>query len=379
LTSIPLIVGGRFHADKLAIALEVHGREVEVLTTLPRARFPENKTTTAFLLPELTYRSFKALGYDSLGGDIKAVLFGKWVAHYLKSKLLDSAGSELAIGWSSFSLETLQTKQFRHFLLVRDSEDIRLQMELLDEEYKKRGLSFRKNPRVLEREIEEYALASHILVLSEFAKKSLVEKGVEAKKLIKIPLGVDTARFTPRLEWEPHKKFRALYFGGVSFRKGIPYLLDAIDAFPTDQVELTIIGNIDPELRRYFHNRRNPPRILSALPQDILARKIVDYDFFIFPTISDGFGMTLLQAMASGLIPLVTTTCGTAECIEEGKNGFLIEPSNSQSIKEKIEHVITKRNGWGEIRQRAIQTANAYSWEKYGDAVMKAVNGILKP
>ena len=157
----------------------------------------------------------------------------------------------------SFSLETLKKRPAKSHVLMRDSSHIRFQYQLLSEEYERFGFKFPSRKFCLDRELEEYELADRIWVLSEFAKNTFVENGIEADKIDVIPLGVDLERFQPFEKLIEPSPLRVVYFGSLSFRKGVQYLLEATKNFSPKHLELNLIGAIEPEfkstLSKYSH------------------------------------------------------------------------------------------------------------------------------
>ena len=110
----------------------------------------------------------------------------------------------------------------------RGSSHIRYQDRILQEEYARWGVERDEivDPRMIAREEAEYEQADAITVPSEFARRSFVEMGVPAEKLRKIPYGVRLERFQ-RMGEPEEDRFEVLFAGGVSLRKGVPYLLHA--------------------------------------------------------------------------------------------------------------------------------------------------------
>lgn len=359
--SIGIGVGGRFHSDFMYQALSGLGYSTSIYTSLPKKRFPSfARPMTNCVWPEVIYRVAKNIGLESSGDALKMKFFGRFLSRQMRE-----ARPDLFIGWSSFSLETLKNRPANFHVLMRDSTHIQFQYDLLAKEYEKFGFRFPNRNFCLERELEEYELADQIWVLSDFARETFIHQGISGDKVKVLPLGVDLERFKPIEKWPAPSPLRVVYFGIISFRKGVQYLLEATKNFSPQQIELNLIGAVEPEfketLAKYNHfNYRQP------LPQNELAKEIRNHHAFVFPTLEDGFGQTLIQAMASGLVPITTTHCGAADFTFLKSSPWRIPAGSVKPIEESLEVLIKDPQRLKELRELSIRTASQLSWEKYG-------------
>jgi glycosyltransferase involved in cell wall biosynthesis len=280
---------------------------------------------------------------------------------------------DLFIGWSSFSLETLKKRTANLQILMRDSAHIRFQYDLLSQEYEKFGFTFPNRSFCLERELEEYELADRIWVLSEFAKQTFISQGISPDKVEVLPLGVDLERFKPLEKVPEPSPLRVIYFGIISYRKGVQYLLEATQDFSPKEVELNLIGAVEPEfkktLSKYSHfNYQNP------LPQSELAKEIRNHHVFVFPTLEDGFGQTLVQGMASGLVPITTTHCGSADFTFLKGSDLRVPPRSSQAIRERLVQILKDPGLLKTLREKSIQSAQDMTWGHYRSRLGKLLS-----
>ena len=359
--TVSIGVGGRFHSDFMYEALVRLGYSAHVLTSLPKNRFSlPHKAIQNCIWPEVIFRIARNIGLESSGDALKMKYFGRFLSNTL-SKLKP----DLFIGWSSFSLESFQKRSAKTHILMRDSAHINFQYQLLSEEYEKFGFSFPNRKICLQRELEEYSLADRIWVLSEFAKKTFIDQGVKAEKMGVLPLGVDLDRFYPADPSSEPLPLKIIYFGSLSFRKGIQYLLEGTKSFSPKQIELKLIGAVEPDfkstLSKYTHFSYQ-----KALTQSELAIEIRKHHVFVFPTLEDGFGQTLIQAMASGLVPITTTHCGSADFTSIDKGGRRLEPRSSSQIQAKLEMLLScSSDDIQEMRSQAILEARELTWSRY--------------
>lgn len=370
-------VAGRFHADELAIALGEAGHDTRLFTTLPKTCFSKlpAQGVRNHIYPEIVFRLAGRLGCENLGDRYKILKFGKFLA-----KSCRQWQPNILIAWSDYALEAFREKSAGYQILVRDSLHIQDQFALLEQEYKRFHVPLPDRQFVVERECEEYALADEIFVISDIAKQSFIGRGVSEKKIHQIQLGVDSRRFLCKSNWKRSSKLRVVYFGQISLRKGIPYLLEAFELLSQEKIELVLIGAVErvlePLLAKYPTLQRLP-----ALPQEQLAKKIREFDVFVLPSIEDGFGQVVVQAMASGLVPVVTDHCGSAQCVSDGFDGFVIPARNSAAIVNVLERLASDPELVTEMGHRASETARKCSWERYREQIgtrLSDLRGQLK-
>lgn len=366
---IDIIVGGRFHSDRLTLALLKEGHDVQLITPFPKNRFNAipPKNISSLLLPEILYRLLRKIASENLADETKMAFFGKGASRKVRKN------ADLVIGWSSFSLEAFQNTKAKK-VLIRDSSHIETQMEILKDEYQKRGRNFTEKHTGVQRELEEYRLCDSLIVLSEFAKNSFLSHGILENKIHKLTLGTDLSLFTP----DSHSTklpLKVVYFGALSFIKGVPYLIDAFKRISPSLATLELIGPLTGEIKTDDlppHIHYHPP-----LKHPELAKKLREFDVFVFPTLEDGFGQTLLQAMASGLVPVVTENCGAGEIIEKGKNGVKIPIASSESIYEAIQKLGRDLSLFQSLKKEVTKKIAGFTWENYDLQIKQIIENTL--
>ncbi len=222
--------------------------------------------------------------------------------------------------------------------------------------------------------VRETEMARCFLVASSFTRSTLVEHGAPFDSVHVIPYGVDTVRFTP----DPSRrsastgKLRLLFVGRINQRKGIKYLLEALQLVASDQIEVTICGRVVDglELFRPFADR------IVIRPDVTHAELVAAYqaaDLFVFPSVAEGFGQVLLEALACGLPILSTTHTAAPDLIESGRQGFVIEPGDSRQLAERIHWALTHREDLFHMRAEARRLAEQFTWQRFREGVVEAV------
>jgi starch synthase len=238
-------------------------------------------------------------------------------------------------------------------------------------------------PAAYEKRLEEEPqLAKRVIVASSFSKTSLMEAGIPHEKIILLPLGFDPDHIPYHEDNAirlPHRPLRLLYAGTVTQRKGIKYLLEAMRKLQAGiDIELHIIGGINgpsEPLNQY----KGLYKYSGALPQAELFRRYGMYDALVLPTVFEGFGLVIVEAMAAGL-PVITTPHSIGpEVITPGKNGYIVPIRDIDALVNAIRQLREKS---GEeyllMRKNAREAALGFSWENYTIRLGELINsGVL--
>ncbi len=224
----------------------------------------------------------------------------------------------------------------------------------------------------------EMELAGHIVVASSFTLRTYAEHEVSQDKISINPYGVDTKGFMPRKQATAGSgPVRFVFVGSVDARKGIPFLLETWEKLSAHDSELTLIGPVS-EFTRNFIQLHYPSVIVKGkIPFSEVKKELPAYDVMIFPSFFEGYGLVIPEAMACGL-PVITTnaTCGP-DIIEEGKEGFIIEPANETQLRTAIEYFISEPAQAATMGVSARKKAETMSWDAYGERWKEVLERIL--
>lgn len=224
---------------------------------------------------------------------------------------------------------------------------------------------------VFDRKDEELMLADHVVVASQFTKKSLQLLSQMHAPVTVIPYGAPQPVAFHRVNQSRQRKLRVLYVGRLGLAKGLPYLLDATSQLG-GMVELTLIGahggaSVALDAALNMHKW-----IPSLSNQDILA-EMDRHDVFVFPSLCDGFGLVILEALSRGLPVITTPHTGGPDVLTEGEDGFIVPIRSSAAIVEKLELLIEDRELLARMSNAALHKAAACSWEEYRGRLVEMV------
>jgi glycosyltransferase involved in cell wall biosynthesis len=184
----------------------------------------------------------------------------------------------------------------------------------------------------VERVEEEYELASLIRVSSDWAKRSMVSRGVPAEKIQVIAQPLNLSRFSAGHGPKPADgPLRLCYVGNLNLAKGFHYLLRALREFGSGGAVLEIVGATGSRHSRLLFERESRGLDVRSAPGDPLPayRRA---ELFVFPSLHDGFGFAPAEAMACGLPVVITSDCGAADWVRDGRTGWVIPPREVGSL-----------------------------------------------
>jgi alpha-maltose-1-phosphate synthase len=220
------------------------------------------------------------------------------------------------------------------------------------------------------RKDEELSLATTVVVASAFTRKSLEREEISAP-IVTVPYGFPVDSFELR-QRRPAGPFTVLSVGTHDLRKGTPYLLEAWKRAAIPDAELHLVGPI--RLAESFLDSYRPTfRHWPHVPKSQLAPRYQAADLLVFPTLGDGFGLVIQEAMCCGT-PVVTTSCGGGpECITDGVDGWLVPPRDIDALVDVLRDAAMNRERSYEMGQRARARAERWTWRDAGDGLARGL------
>lgn len=186
---------------------------------------------------------------------------------------------------------------------------------------------------------DECSLADQIVVNSDWSKDALIAEGVRTEKINVIPLAYEAANDTRSFQrCYPHafsreRPLRVLFLGQINLRKGVAHLLETVKLLSGEPVEFWFVGPVQISLPQEL--RLHPQvRWFGVAPRVTVESYYRDADVFILPTLSDGFGLTQLEAQAWKL-PLIASRC-CGEVVRDGINGVVLQDVSAADIAEVL-------------------------------------------
>jgi glycosyltransferase involved in cell wall biosynthesis len=327
---------------------------------------------------------------DIPSAKLRTVPFGRYVDFALRYYYNDTSfdyysrfcieEAEIFHGWNNMCLRTLRYINDKNgtTIVERASGYPAVQRELIESEYNSYGISESViDDRLYKRAVAELREADAVFVPSKFVYNSFLDQNFSERKLYLIPFGVDVDTFTPPDDFgRSDEEFTALFVGSVCLRKGIQYLLPAWQEADTEGT-LKIVGQIVENAQPIVEEYRDDPTIEFVGWVDDPAELYRQASVFVFPSIEDGFGMVVTEAMAAGLPAIVSENTGAKDCIREGIDGEIVPIRDSKALAKEIQRMHDNPDRCHQMGQNARSTVEQYTWSDYGDKVADVYQELL--
>lgn len=216
--------------------------------------------------------------------------------------------------------------------------------------------------------------ADLVLLLNRHDRDYAVARlGVEADRIALVPNGLaDAFLGRPGPPAEDAGPLRIAMVGSWLPHKGVEYATAALSSFlqrhPEARVSLFGTGaseeNVLRELPTALHGRIN---VVPRFAQEDLPDLLEGHHALLFPSLTEGFGIAVIEAMACGLVPIVTAVPGPMEIVTHGVDGVVVPPRDPDALDRALEGLHQDRQRLGALRLAAQQRAQAFGWEAVAD------------
>lgn len=261
----------------------------------------------------------------------------------------------------------------------------RCYQDLLAEEAKNNPLwaetlgVFSDSEEKLARKDQELLMADCVFVASSFVKESIL-KFFPYRKLVApihvVPYGFPDVCIDRVYDLADNRKLRFLFVGRLSQSKGLSYLFDSLEKFE-DEIELTIVGyNSYPDCQILQENLRKH-HYIGTLSHDEVLKEMRKADVLVFPSLFEGFGMVVTEAMSQGTPVIATNRTCAVDFIKNGVNGWVIEAGSVKSLDNAIYDVLRKKSALAEIGNKAMETAMQRPWSCYEKELSNEINNLF--
>ncbi|WP_448562192.1 glycosyltransferase family 4 protein [Trichothermofontia sp.] len=227
----------------------------------------------------------------------------------------------------------------------------------------------------LERKEQEVKLADHFFVASSMTQRSLLDIGISPAKITIIPFGAPVDYFQPQMK--PDQTFRVIYAGRLSPRKGVHYLLQAWKDLKLRDAELLMVGTNQMPVD-WFAAHQNHFRHIASIPHALLNQYYTTANVLVFPSLVEGFGLVLTEAMACGIPVITTPNTAGPDILTDGQEGFIIPIRDVEALKEKLEWCYEHPKELAEMGQAARRKAETMHWGVYRRQLITSIRTIME-
>lgn len=227
----------------------------------------------------------------------------------------------------------------------------------------------------LARKDEELALADLVVTASSFSKESLAAAPALRAPVRVIPYGTN-ASARRRLPNESGQRLRVLFVGSLTQAKGLGYLFDAV-ARLEGVVDFTLIGRrvsatvpAASLLEKY--------RWIPSLAHDELLAEMARHDVLVLPSLHEGFGLVLTEAMSQGLAIITTAHTAGPDLISDGAEGFIVPVRSAAAIEEKLALLAREPERLRAMQAAAARKAATLTWENYRQGIVQVAREVME-
>lgn len=381
---VSLVTTSKFHTLDLAAQLQKHGVLHELIAGYPRWKLgsvegvPDDKVTTFpwFLTPMMTLMKM-GLGESGLAREFEwAGLKG---VDRFAAKRMSGVDAVIALSGAGTASGAAIKKLGGRWICDRGAAHLEWQNECLRKAYDDAGVDWKGiDPRKIERELKEYSDCDCVYVPSNFVRQTFIDKGFDGAKVEVHRLGAVLPDVTFEVAPKKNERFRIIGAGQLGVQKGVHILEKALADldFP---FEMRWAGFPLPEANAIYQRMQSKEHLnlLGHLSFSDLRAELSQADLLVLPSIQDGFGMVVAEAMACGTPVVVSNAAGASEIVDDGLTGLVVDSGNSEDLASKIAWMHDHPAEREEMGLRARDSVRKLGgWDEYGRGVVASLKAL---
>ncbi|MCU1275002.1 MAG: glycosyl transferase group 1 [Bryobacterales bacterium] len=226
----------------------------------------------------------------------------------------------------------------------------------------------------------ELEAAAVIVCPSSLVKTSIQDKLPTSTPIHVVPYGTDVS--VPSKQWQSsdlYHPIRCVYAGPLNPQKGIHRLFEALERLPFHSYVLTLAGRWTPGFREWLERRyrvhyEHVGHVGAPELYDLYRRSHV----LVLPSLCDGFGLVLLEAMASGIPVIASHRTAAPDIISHGAEGYLVRAGDTEDLVRALERCLHDPVALAEMGTGARIKAAQFTWRVYRERLICALYGPLQ-
>ena len=303
-----------------------------------------------------------------------------WHDHVVARRIEKLAGQiDIIHTWPLGALETLKTAKRLGIptVLERPNAHTGFAMEVVQEECQRLGVTLPPdhehayNAEKLHKEEEEYRLATRLLCPCDFVVKTFLDKGYPKEQLARHTYGYDEMVYRPGSgQCDPKRGLTMLFVGVCAVRKGVHYALEAWLKSPaSNHGTFLIAGEFLPEYEQKLAHMLKHPSVKVLGHRNDVPELMRKSDILVLPSIEEGFGLVIAEAMGSGCVPLASEAC--TEICNHMKTGLMHMVGDVEALCQHITMLDKDRALLAKLRAASLKRAPDVTWTAAGAKLLE--------
>lgn len=290
--------------------------------------------------------------------------FNKKLFRYINSNINEISG---VIVFDQVSFEFFKKSMNIPIILDMSAPSVMF----MKSQFEKYGISTLEYESLLKRNNFEINCASFFIGASSITEKSLINMGIEKKRIRTFPYGVNVANENDKLMKlkKRKKKLKILFVGRVTLEKGIGVLDKFYEKFGIDDV-WTFAGDYSAS-GEFYEKYKDKLKFLGHVSKTKMNELYSDTDVLVFPSLADGFGLSIIEALSTGVYVICSDSAGARDIIMKEKNGDVFLTGDVDDLNNKIQRY--KKNINKIDRLKIKETVNDLTWECYDENLIDAL------
>ena len=232
------------------------------------------------------------------------------------------------------------------------------------------------------------------IAASSETKKYLCELGAKADTVFISIQTIDVLRWKRLVEEEKESQDNLkselglngkviLYVGRLESHKGVQLLFEAFHRVTERIQNVSILlvggGSEEARLKEYCEQRNFSDKVefVGYKQPNELPKYYAAADLLVFPTLGDTFGFVVNEALASGLPVICSPFAGAADLIEEGENGYIIDPRETEKLAALLSNILMDDDLLQSLKQGALASIENFTIEKSAEQFLKAIEFVM--
>jgi len=233
---------------------------------------------------------------------------------------------------------------------------------------------------VIDREKFGMENADRIIAVSKRTKQ-LIEKeyGIDGRKIVVVPNGIDPSRYAREEERDYERKGRIIFVGRVTRQKGLTFFVQmAKKVLEREDCNFTVIGKGDmlPELIKSTIDLKIADKFsfLGFLPDEEVVEYMYNSDLYVLPSVSEPFGISVLEAMCTGMPALISKSTGVGDSL---LHCLKSEYWDTDDMADAAVSILRYRSMRETIGINGAKEAKRFTWDRCASETRKVYESLV--